>query len=167
VGAEQGRRDKGSGRKPVPPLEFPHSGQADREDCHTLSTWPQVGVWLCEAMDPSSGGDGQGAGLGTRFPASGIPYTDGHHRRVENRMRSPGSGLISPKAEGSRGQGDRGVLDGPSAGESPWSSMWLQPRKTFWREGSLGWGLLRRKPIPSFKQGPWWAETIYAFRALL
>ena len=55
-----------------------------------LSTQPMVRVWLWEAMDPSSAGDRQGAVLGTRFPASGIPYTSGHRRRVENRMRALG-----------------------------------------------------------------------------
>jgi hypothetical protein len=43
-----------------------------RKDCHTLSTWPLVGVWLWEATDRSSARSGQGAVLGTRFPASGI-----------------------------------------------------------------------------------------------
>jgi hypothetical protein len=49
-----------------------------------------VGVCLCEAMDPSSTGGGQGAVLGTRFAALGIPYTDRHHGRADNRMRALG-----------------------------------------------------------------------------
>ena len=38
--------------------EFRCSGWAVAEDCLTLSTWPRVGVWLCEATDPSSWGGG-------------------------------------------------------------------------------------------------------------
>ena len=28
-------------------------GGQTREDCQTLSTWPRVGIWLCEAADPT------------------------------------------------------------------------------------------------------------------
>ena len=51
---------------------------------------PWVGVWLCEATDPSLAGGGQGAVLGTRFPALGIPYTDGHLGKAENRIGALG-----------------------------------------------------------------------------
>jgi hypothetical protein len=83
----QGSRHRGNIGKwekiQVPP-EFQCSGQVDMEDCRMLSTQCRVGGWLCEAMDPSSAGGGQGAVLGTGFPAPGIPYTDGHCGRAEN-----------------------------------------------------------------------------------
>ena len=53
-------------------------------------------------------GSGQGEVLGTRFSASGIPDTTGHHRRAENKMGAPRSGLVNPGDEGRRGQGKRG-----------------------------------------------------------
>ena len=28
-------------------------GRQKREDCRMLSTWPRVGIWLCEATDPT------------------------------------------------------------------------------------------------------------------
>jgi hypothetical protein len=42
-----------AGMKTRIPLEFQCSGQVDVEDCCLLSTWPQVGVRLWEAMDSS------------------------------------------------------------------------------------------------------------------
>jgi hypothetical protein len=39
----------------------------------------QLGRWWTQAV------------LGTRFPASGIPYTGGHHGRAKNRMRALGA----------------------------------------------------------------------------
>jgi hypothetical protein len=61
---------------------------------------------LCEATDPSSVSGGQGAVLGTRFPALGIPYTDGHLRRAENRMRALGA---AHQPRGPKGGGGRGI----------------------------------------------------------
>ena len=40
-----------------------------------LSSWPWVGVWLCEATDTSSVGGGQGAVLGNRFSLSLVHLT--------------------------------------------------------------------------------------------
>ena len=48
---------KGDGREP----EFQYSGQADTEDPGTLSTWPQVGIWLCAATEPQPSAGEQGA----------------------------------------------------------------------------------------------------------
>ena len=49
---------EGMGEKTCVLPEFHQSsgalGGQDVEDCCTLSTWPQVGVWLCEATEPSS-----------------------------------------------------------------------------------------------------------------
>jgi hypothetical protein len=81
---------KGNGRKPVSCQSSGALGRQTQEDCHMLSTWPWVGVWLCGATDPSLAGSGQEAVLGIRFPVSGIPYTDGHLRRAENRIGDPG-----------------------------------------------------------------------------
>jgi hypothetical protein len=47
----------------------------------------------CLAMGnhgPQLAGGRQGAVLGTRFPALGIPYNDGYWGRAENRMSCPG-----------------------------------------------------------------------------
>jgi hypothetical protein len=57
-------------RTRVPP-EFRCSGQAEAGGLPHVA-W--VGIWLCEATDPSSAGGGQVAVLGTRFPASSIPH---------------------------------------------------------------------------------------------
>jgi hypothetical protein len=73
-----------------------------------------VGVWLCEATGFSSAGGGQGAVLGTRFSALGIPDTTGHLRIPKNRMGVPG-----------RGGGARSILGRGEERE--------------WREGSAGW----------------------------
>ena len=66
-----------------------------------------MGDWLREATDPSSVGGGQGAVLGTRFSASGIPDTTGHRGRAENRMGAPGAAqsALVPKGGESRGRG--------------------------------------------------------------
>ena len=64
-----------------------------RKDCHMLST------------DPSSVGGGQGAVIGTKLSASGIPDTVGHRRRAENRMRALGAAQSVPGTEVRGGQG--------------------------------------------------------------
>jgi hypothetical protein len=64
-----------------------------------LSKRPRVGVWLWEATDPAHGGWTRGSlrSLGlmeardNRFLVLGIPDATGHHRRAENKMRSPGA----------------------------------------------------------------------------
>jgi hypothetical protein len=48
--------NKGSGRKPVSHQSSSALGGQTEEDCSTLFTWPQVGVWLWEATDPDRGG---------------------------------------------------------------------------------------------------------------
>jgi hypothetical protein len=91
-----------------------------------------VGVWLCEAMESQLevgvggrgvGEGGKGAVLGTRFPASSIPcclpwrsYLGG----TENKCLPLPKWLISPRAEGRGGHGER-VLYGAHSGENPWS----------------------------------------------
>ena len=49
-GQQQAWGKKGGGREPP---DFQCSGQADTEDCCLLSMQPWVGVWLCEATNPS------------------------------------------------------------------------------------------------------------------
>jgi hypothetical protein len=103
---------RGKGRRGIKRVgENPESHQSSGalggqkwKDCRTLSMRPRVGVWLWEAMYPSSEGGGQGAVLGTRFPASGIPYTDGHHRRAENGMGAPGAARSSLGPKGGEGR---------------------------------------------------------------
>jgi hypothetical protein len=50
--------------------------------------------------------------------------------------RGGGGRSVSPRAEGRRGQGER-ALGGSNAGESPWSSLWLDCRKAFWQKVRL------------------------------
>ena len=93
-----------------------------------------------KSWNPSSGGDGQGTVLGTRFSALGIPDTAGHHRKAENRMGALGR---PGQLQGQRKQraAGEGALDSFHVGESPWSGLWLQRRNAFWqkvRYGSLG-----------------------------
>ena len=58
--------------------EFQCSGLADMEGLPQAfhAARGEVGVWLCEATDPSSAGVGQGAVLGTRFPSFWHPTLD-------------------------------------------------------------------------------------------
>ena len=44
-----------------------------REDCRTISTWPQVGIWLCEATDPTWWGVDKGQPP-VLVSVSGIPH---------------------------------------------------------------------------------------------
>jgi hypothetical protein len=110
-----------------------------------------VGVWLWEAMDPSSAGGGQGAVLDTRFSASGIPDTAGHHGRAENRMGAGSGGgvdSVSPWAEERRGQG-RGIhcVVPMQARILGLVHGWSTGRPSGRRLDTA----LRRKPIPSLK----------------
>jgi hypothetical protein len=81
-----------------------------------LSTQTQVDVWLCEATDPSSAGGGQGAVLGNRFSASGIPGKDGHQGRAENRMGALGSAQSAPGQREERAGGEGGFWVVPTMG---------------------------------------------------
>ena len=74
-------------------------------DYCTISTCLQVDVWLWEATDPSSVGGGQGAVLGTRFSASGIPDTAGYRGRDENRMGALEAAQSAPGPKGEEGRG--------------------------------------------------------------
>ena len=64
---------KGVGENPS--LTSPGAlGEQMRKDCHTLSTQPQMGVWLWEARNPSLGGrqnGGSGGGLVNPRPKGG------------------------------------------------------------------------------------------------
>jgi hypothetical protein len=42
-----------------------------------------------------------------RFSVSGIPDTTVHCRRAENKIEAPQDVLVSPRAKGRRGQGER------------------------------------------------------------
>jgi hypothetical protein len=95
-----GVKERGSGRKPVLwvgrqerilKIICPSSGECQGQEAGVVG-W---GAGRGEAMAPSSVSGGQGAVLGIRFPASGIPYTDGHQGRAEKRMRGPQEQLIS------------------------------------------------------------------------
>ena len=45
--------ERGEGERTRVPPEFWCSGQADVGGLFTLSTRPQVGIWLCYATDPT------------------------------------------------------------------------------------------------------------------
>ena len=81
-------------------------------------------------QNSSSAGGGQGAVLGTRFSASGIPDSAGHEGRAENRIGTPGVAQSAP------GQKE---LEGRGRGATRWFScqqeslvQWLEQRKAFW-----------------------------------
>ena len=92
----------------------------DTENGLTLSTRPQVGVWLWEAMDPARGGWTRGSPRSlsltetrdNRFSVAGIPDTSVHLGIAENKMGVWGGGAgsfsVSPWAKGKRWQGKRG-----------------------------------------------------------
>jgi hypothetical protein len=101
----RGRR--GRERTCVQP-EFPCFGQADVEDCWTLSTRPRVGIWLCEATDPTWQGVDKGHPLvpGSQSPVSHAGYgrggenrigTLGQHSALEGKGRE-GRGKVSSHA---------------------------------------------------------------------
>jgi hypothetical protein len=53
----------------------------------TLSTWPQVGIWLCEATDPTQRGMDNGK---PPVPGSESPESHtGYGRGAENRIGTP------------------------------------------------------------------------------
>jgi hypothetical protein len=54
IGEEEGRREPVSGQS------FCALGRQTREDSWMLSTGPQVGIWLCEATDPTQRGVNKG-----------------------------------------------------------------------------------------------------------
>jgi hypothetical protein len=58
---------EGGGREPASSPSSCALGRQTQEDCWMLSTWPLVGIWLCEATDPSWQG-GQGAAPDTMGP---------------------------------------------------------------------------------------------------
>ena len=45
--------ERGGGREPLSLQSSCALGRQTWEDCQMLSTWPQVGSWLCEATDPT------------------------------------------------------------------------------------------------------------------
>ena len=52
--------EEGGGREPTSGQSSCALGRRTQEDCRTLSTRPQVGIWLCEATDPTRLGVGVG-----------------------------------------------------------------------------------------------------------
>jgi hypothetical protein len=88
-------------------------GGLTMEDCRSLSMRPQVGIWQCEATDPTRQGGRQGEPL---VPGSqSLASHTGYSRGAENRIGTPGVAL-GPR-DGKRGQGKRRVLGGSHAGE--------------------------------------------------
>ena len=120
----------------------------------TATYFPCNPEWVSgclKPLNPSSAGGGQGAVLDTRFSASGIPDTAGHHGRAENRMGAGSGGgvdSVSPWAEERRGQG-RGIhcVVPMQARILGLVHGWSTGRPSGRRLDTA----LRRKPIPSFK----------------
>ena len=81
---------------------------------------------------------GQSLILGSQPWASKTPLDTMEELRTE---WGPQGGLVSPRVKGRRGQGERGILGGSHARESPCSGPWLEHMKAFLWEvicGSLG-----------------------------
>jgi hypothetical protein len=127
-----GKEGVGENRQPS---EFWCSGWADVEDCRMLSTWPWVGVWLCEATGPQlcrwcTRGSIRFQVLSLRHPR--------HHWTLrkswkQNAPPPGGVGLVRPRAKGRRGQRERRHWMVTTC-ESPWSGPWLESRKVFSQE---------------------------------
>ena len=112
---------KGVGENPSPTrVPVLWAGRCRSTAGHMLSTQPQVGVWLWEAMDPARGGWTRGGprSLGlteardNRFSVSvsSIPDTAGHRRRAENKVGALATTWSDPGPKGgeSRERGDAG-----------------------------------------------------------
>jgi hypothetical protein len=110
---------KGEWEKTCVPPEFWCSGWADAEGLPHAFHTTLCGYLPVGSLDPSSVGGGQGAVLGTRFSALSIPDTTGHRGRAENRMGALEGGLVSPGAEGRRGQKERGLWMVPTRARVP------------------------------------------------
>ena len=104
---------------------------------------PWVGVWLWEATEPQSAGGGEGApslrSLGLtearddRFSVWDIPDVAVCYRRAENKVGCGGhqGQLSQPWSQKKKRAWGVGALGGFLAGESSWSSPWLECRKAF------------------------------------
>ena len=101
----------GEGRKRahiLPEFQCGQSGQT-LEDCQILSMQPRVGIWLCEATNPTQWGVDKGQPLvpGSQSLASHAGYSRG----AENRIGAAGQ-HSGPRGESKRGQ-ERGGLRFP------------------------------------------------------
>ena len=96
---------KGFGRKHT---SRQSSGALGGEDAEGLPHAFYAGPgWVsgCEKpWNPSSAGGEQGAVLGNRFSALGIPDTTGHCGRAENRMGAPGAAQSALGPKGGEGR---------------------------------------------------------------
>jgi hypothetical protein len=104
-GAVGAREIKGVGENPGPArVPVLWAGRCGR----TATLFPCSPRWVSgcvKPLDPSLAGCGQGAVLGTRFSASGIPDTTGHCGRAENRMGVLGVARSVPGPKGREGRG--------------------------------------------------------------
>ena len=102
---------EGSGRESTSRQSSCALGRRTLEDCRTLSTRPRVGIWLCEATDPTW----QGVDKGQPLYQSLASHT-GCGRGAENRIGAEGWHSW-PWKYGKRAEGE-GALGGSHAGES-------------------------------------------------
>jgi hypothetical protein len=78
---------EGDGREPTSGQSSCALGRRTWEDCWTISMRPRVGIWLCEATDPTRWGldRGQPPVPGSQSLASHAGYS----REAENRIGAP------------------------------------------------------------------------------
>ena len=76
--------EEGGGREPAFRQSSGALGGWTREDCKMLSTWPRVGIWLCEATDPTRRRVDKGQPLvpDSQSPASHTGYGGGAENRI-------------------------------------------------------------------------------------
>ena len=93
--------NKGSGRIPASYQSSGALGGQTLEDCQTLSTWPQVGVWLWKATEPQ-----QGLWASQRPEISlGHPRHLWTPQKIWEQNAGPWGSSVIPRAKGRRGQG--------------------------------------------------------------
>jgi hypothetical protein len=81
-------------------------GGQTREDCWTLSMQPWVGIWLCEATDPTWQGVDKGQ---PPIPVSqSLASHAGYGRGADNRIEAPGQ-TLSPGDKWRECRGKRGA----------------------------------------------------------
>ena len=83
-----GVEEEGGGREPTSGQSSCALSKQMREDCWTLSTQPRLGIWLCEATEPTWCGVDKGQ---PPVPSSHslAPHT-GYSRGAESRIGAPG-----------------------------------------------------------------------------
>jgi hypothetical protein len=114
--------EEGGGKEPTSGQSSCALGRQTREDCRTLSTRPQVGIWLCEATDPTWQGVDKG-----QPPYQGIP------------------GSQSPASHTGYGRGAESRIGAPEQHQAP--EIWKEGERFPCRQESLVWALMNRDSL--------------------